>query len=313
MDLSIVVPTLGRERSLQKLLEALTRSQRYYSLSFEILVICNPDLESIAEMVGRFRYQGWPVRYIGSQNVGTNKARHLGAGYAQGKMILFLDDDTCPLDSLFLQRLDQVKALHGENLVGGGYYLSRPKSSVSTLIYNMAANLWLARSQGFSGRVPCLLGGCTLVSSHLYSISGGFNLNTQGAGEEHLLCESLFSFGWRPLLIPELSVFHDFQGGMKRLLTNAFQHGRAQRHLGCSPHIPLQPKSLGLASFFRIMGQSLNLQSRNGENWRICLIITGLFPYFLMLRLGCCWEWCLSFKEQWVSALNAIFYSETGN
>lgn len=281
MHISVVIPTSGRCETLKKSLTSL-RENIPVELSIEVLVVCNPCNLTVKGVVEGFNSCNFSVKYIGSNRVGTNRARNLGFEHSSGENLLFLDDDVQIPHLRFWTGFRKLVLEGVSGVAAGGYYLNRPEADISEIIYNAAAGLWLMKCR--VGRVdwnPVLLGGCFLVGRELFQRAGGFEETAQDAGEEARLCERLNLLGCPPFLLDELSVVHEFQGGFRRLFRNAFRHGVAK-----VPSNRSGRASLSLKQTWALVGKILNLHCVDLRTSKGCALIAGLFFYCLVLNIG---------------------------
>ena len=96
MKTSVVICTYGRPEAAKSLLIKLQR-QRYKD--FEVLLICQgnkEDLEKIKDSIKNI----YPVRYYYEAGPNLPHARNIGIKEASGEIIIFLDDDVKPGDTL---------------------------------------------------------------------------------------------------------------------------------------------------------------------------------------------------------------------
>jgi GT2 family glycosyltransferase len=104
-ELSVVIPTLQRYEVLRRTLDRLERQTAPVS-SFEVLVVADAkerDPGKVDESVGSRRY---PVRRLLAERGGASAARNLGWREAEGRLILYLDDDILPSRRLVAEHLE---------------------------------------------------------------------------------------------------------------------------------------------------------------------------------------------------------------
>ena len=96
VDVSVVIPTYKRVNLLQKCLFALQQQQ--YKGVFEVIVVSDGEDEQTATLVAQFcNIEGALFMYAAlPKKAGPAAARNKGWRAAQGKLILFTDDDTQP-------------------------------------------------------------------------------------------------------------------------------------------------------------------------------------------------------------------------
>jgi len=134
-DLSVVIPTHRRDSSLEALLLAL--GEQYITPNqFEVVVaIDGPSAETEALLAGL--PVDYPLRWVGGPRGGPGVARNRGAAAANGRRLLFLDDDMLPAPNLLAVHwagqqdqdkvvcLGRVGLLPGHDLSPWEQYLNR--------------------------------------------------------------------------------------------------------------------------------------------------------------------------------------------
>ena len=96
MKVSIVIATYNRRDILEKSLECLFR-QDYLKDQYEIMVVDDGSSDGTQEMV-KGKNPSCTLKYLKhKERRGPSKAKNLGINHAQGKVIIFIDDDVfCP-------------------------------------------------------------------------------------------------------------------------------------------------------------------------------------------------------------------------
>jgi glycosyltransferase involved in cell wall biosynthesis len=92
VDVSVIVPAYNEARHISRCLDSLLRQDFD---SFEVVVVDDGSVDGTSEVVKQYvlRYPG-KVRLLRlRKNVGAGNARNIGALYARGKVIAFLDAD----------------------------------------------------------------------------------------------------------------------------------------------------------------------------------------------------------------------------
>jgi glycosyltransferase involved in cell wall biosynthesis len=101
MDLSIIIPTYNRSDLLRATLEGLCEQVAADRIR-EVLVVSDGSIDSTPQVVAGFSGQ-LPIRLIYQPKSGVSTARNRGLREAQGRMVLFLDDDVIPSPALVLE------------------------------------------------------------------------------------------------------------------------------------------------------------------------------------------------------------------
>jgi glycosyltransferase involved in cell wall biosynthesis len=104
LRLSIVIPTFQRCASVRRLLDALTH-QTVSPGTFEVIVAIDGSTDGTKEMVDGCQAP-YPLRSVWQANRGRAAARNSGIRLAQGRVVVFLDDDMEPAPGCLLAHLD---------------------------------------------------------------------------------------------------------------------------------------------------------------------------------------------------------------
>jgi len=113
-DLSIVIPTIGRDAEFRRVLEGLVTQDVH---EFELVVVCSsihPDPAAVEAAVAGLPF---PTRVVRSTRFGASASRNTGIDAAHGPLLLFLDDDVVPRPELVREHL-AWHARHPERDVG---------------------------------------------------------------------------------------------------------------------------------------------------------------------------------------------------
>ena len=94
MDISVVICTYNRCRSLADSLESVANSRLPDSVEWEVVVVDNNSRDQTRQTVERF-CQRYPqrFRYVFESDQGLSHARNAGIREARGAIIAFTDDD----------------------------------------------------------------------------------------------------------------------------------------------------------------------------------------------------------------------------
>lgn len=93
LDLSIVLPTIGRTTEVEAMLESISVFVAPVSISFEIIVVDQNYSDVLDSIVKRFYNQGLVIVHQKVSFRGLSKAKNFGAKLARGKYVCFIDDD----------------------------------------------------------------------------------------------------------------------------------------------------------------------------------------------------------------------------
>lgn len=91
MEISVVIPTYNREKTIQKTLESVLNQT---CLPLEIIVVDDGSTDSTIDIVKEIKRENTMVRLIRmKRNRGAQAARNIGIKAAKGEWIAFLDSD----------------------------------------------------------------------------------------------------------------------------------------------------------------------------------------------------------------------------
>ncbi|MGB7184426.1 MAG: glycosyltransferase family 2 protein [Burkholderiaceae bacterium] len=99
--LSIVLPTYNRRETLERsLTEGLRLSQH---LPVDYIIIDDGSSDSTADYLTQVAAKDSRVRFQSIENGGPGNARNVGAAMANGDVLLFVGDDSCPTSTEFFE------------------------------------------------------------------------------------------------------------------------------------------------------------------------------------------------------------------
>lgn len=127
--ISVIIPTLNRNKHLQRCLNSLINQ----TIKPDEIIIIDNSINKIAEdLILEYKIKKIIIRYFSEKRKGTTYARNLGIINAQGKYLLFIDDD-CVADKLLIE--NYLKALKKNKIILGNV------KNYSNNIYSLLENL----------------------------------------------------------------------------------------------------------------------------------------------------------------------------
>jgi GT2 family glycosyltransferase len=120
MQLSVVIPTLGNDALLRRVLDGYERQDASPS-SFEVIVVADRadrDPHAVDAAIGQRRF---PVRRLSGEVAGASGARNTGWRAARAPLVLFTDDDTIPVPALVSEHLAWHERAGGEGVAVVGH------------------------------------------------------------------------------------------------------------------------------------------------------------------------------------------------
>jgi GT2 family glycosyltransferase len=206
----VVIPTHARRESLLRVLRALSRQEQVAPDAFEVIVICDGDVDGSAP-ASRVLAAELPygLRVLEQTNQGPAVARNQGVAEARAQLIVFLDDDVVPDPALVATHL-AAHAGRG-NLVAIGPLLPPPEFRLNawgaweerTLCRqydDIISGKWQVTNRQF------YTGNASLLRRHIVE-AGGFDAAYRRA-EDVELAQRLSGQGLEFTLLPEARGWH---------------------------------------------------------------------------------------------------------
>lgn len=108
-ELSVVIPTYNRKQLLNKVLNSLS-NQSYDKKKYEIIIVDDGSNDGTEQLVkNSIKKSKINIRYFKQKNNGPASARNIGIKKSNSKLILFLDDDVVPSNSLLAEHVKMHK------------------------------------------------------------------------------------------------------------------------------------------------------------------------------------------------------------
>ena len=99
--ISVIIPTYNEEKVLSDCIESLG----FQTLTdFEIIVVDDGSTDNTWQLLSEIRNSKFEIRKLRTKHVGAGAARNLGAGHANGEILVFVDADMT-FDKEFLGKL----------------------------------------------------------------------------------------------------------------------------------------------------------------------------------------------------------------
>lgn len=219
-ELSVVIPTLGRNEQTHELLGSLQRQICFGA--FEVLVVANlPD----RELKRAVESYGPRFRYFETGRIGINIARNKGIEKAESDLILFLDDDCYVFDRSFVQKHIAAHRTRKEASVVGGPYIPYAGASAKELAYHWITDHGLRRNLMDQHQAMALLGGnCSFKTRSLKS-KLAFNERIEWGGSEIDLFLRMSLSGHNLYFDEDLKVEHRPKLSTSQFIRRAFLRG----------------------------------------------------------------------------------------
>ncbi len=175
---SFIIPTYNRPELLSELLDSLL-IQQFNPEHFEFLIIDNNSTNDVQKLIQDFKAKNpkFDLKYFKEPQQGEVYAWNKGIEEAQGKLLIFTDDDAT-LHKDYLATLEKDFSNHLDNIAGGGkiapvFEYQKP-AWINKYVMPYFAEINLGQKSKFpKNKYP--MGSNMLISKNLFEKFGLFN------------------------------------------------------------------------------------------------------------------------------------------
>ncbi|NJL61841.1 MAG: glycosyltransferase [Methylacidiphilales bacterium] len=257
---SIIIPTYNRPERLTKCIQSLTRLE-YPHDDFEVIVVDDGSSQPLDDVVAIFTTQ-INLTIIRQANSGPASARNRGAKSAQGKYLVFTDDD-CTIAPEYLTKL-KISLDKTPNVMIGG----RTLNALSDNLYSSASQIlidYLYEYYNTNSSQPNFFASNNFaLPAEIFNSLGGFDTNFPlAAGEDREFCDRFLHHSYKMVYVPEIQVYHAHQLSLTKFWRQHFNYGcgafyfHSLRAFRSDKEIKVEPISF----YFRLLTHPLRQQS----------------------------------------------------
>lgn len=196
---SIIIPTYNGAARIVHCLDAL--GPQIAGTCIEVLVVDDGSKDNTAAVAGRYSF----VRVIRQQNAGPAAARNRGAQEAQGRILLFTDDDCVPMHNWIDTMLTSFR---DPEVVGAkGIYRTRQTSIAARFVQTEYEDKYrLMANQPSIDFVDTYSAG--FVRERFLEMGGYDQSFPVACAEDIELSYRMSARGWKMVFVPEAIVYH---------------------------------------------------------------------------------------------------------
>ncbi|MGF1460011.1 MAG: glycosyltransferase [Leptolyngbyaceae cyanobacterium] len=222
-NFSIVIPTYNRPERLRQCLQSLTRLD-YARDRYEVVVVDDGSRESLEPVVLTFQ-DALNLRFLRQANGGPASARNAGAAVAQGRYLVFTDDDCQPTPS-WLMALEKTLKAHPDALVGGKTINALPHNLCSTASQVLIDYLYEFYNP-VEGEASFFASNNFAVPRERYQALAGFDTSFPlAAGEDREFCDRWRHHRYSMRYAPDMQIYHSHTLKLRSFWRQHFNYGR---------------------------------------------------------------------------------------
>ncbi len=219
---SIIIPTFNRRERLLRCLKAISRLE-FPEDRFEVIIANDGGDIDEEELLASINNKV-AISIVDQDHLGPAAARNQGALKAEGKYLVFIDDD-CKPDSKWLSRLEGRFALAREGVIYGRVINGLPDN-----IYSTASQMLTSFLSEYHNTDPqkarFFTSNNLAISSDIFRKTSGFDEAFQDAGgEDRELCDRLVYEGLKIIYDPEVKVYHEHFLSLGSFLRQHYRYG----------------------------------------------------------------------------------------
>ena len=220
---SIIVPTYNRPEKLAACLQSFVEVE-YPRDGFQVIVVNDSTEISVETTISPFQNQ-LNLTLLTQPNSGPAKARNSGAFGAEGKFLVFTDDD-CTVGTDWLQNLEKRFVKTPDCLIGGRTINALPDNIYSTASQQLIDYLY-SYYNAIADRAQFFTSNNFALSAEAFQQIGGFDTSfSLAAGEDREFCDRWLHSGNAAIYAPEVTVYHSHALTLSKFWQQQFNYGR---------------------------------------------------------------------------------------
>jgi len=272
---SIIIPTYARPDRLKNCLHAIAQLD-YPRDRFEVIVVDDGSPMSLELVVKPFSNQ-FTLTLLKEVNSGPATARNHGAAKANGKFLVFTDDDCMPVSS-WLTALEKCFETAPECLIGGKILNALTDNLCSTASQLLIDYLY-AYYNSTAQQAQFFASNNFAVPAKLFRSLGGFDTTFPlAAGEDREFCDRWLYSGYSMLYAPEVQVYHAHKLSLRSFWRQHFNYGRGAFyfHQARSRRNVEQIEIEPLSFYFNLLRYPLSVRSQHPVVLSILFVISQI-------------------------------------
>ncbi|MEG4493081.1 glycosyltransferase [Microcoleus sp. D3_18_C4] len=220
---SIIVPTYNRPDKLAACIQSFVEIE-YPRDKFQVIVVNDSTEISVENTISPFQNQ-LNITLLTQPNSGPATARNTGSFAAEGKFLVFTDDD-CTVGVDWLQNLEKRFVETPDCLIGGRTVNALPDNIYSTASQQLIDYLY-SYYNAIGDRAQFFTSNNFALPAEAFQKIGGFDTTfSLAAGEDREFCDRWLHSGNAAIYAPEVIVYHSHALTLRKFWKQQFNYGR---------------------------------------------------------------------------------------
>lgn len=212
-DCSIIIPVWNKRELTEQCLTELARVTS--GLSYEVIVVDNDSTDDTASFLDQLSGDIQIIR--NNENLGFAKACNQGAQAARGAFLVFLNNDTIPLENWLSALVAEVTAHPNVGIVGSKLLYKDDTIQHAGVVFSREALMPYHLYRHFHRDHPAankrrtfqsVTAACMLIRREIFESVGGFDEGFRNGFEDVDLCLKVGDKGWQIVYQPLSVLYH---------------------------------------------------------------------------------------------------------
>jgi len=212
-DCSIIIPVWNKRERTEQCLAELARVTS--GISYEVIVVDNHSTDDTARFLNQLSGDIQIIR--NSENLGFAKACNQGALAARGRFLIFLNNDTIPLENWLAALVAEVTSHPEVGIVGSKLLYEDDTIQHAGVVFSRDGLMPYHLYRRFHRDHPAVnqrrtfqsvTAACMLIRREIFETAGGFDEGFQNGLEDVDLCLKVSDQGWQIVYQPLSVLYH---------------------------------------------------------------------------------------------------------
>jgi FkbM family methyltransferase len=212
-DCSIIIPVWNKRELTEQCLTELAKVTS--GISYEVIVVDNHSTDDTAHFLNQLSGDIQIIR--NSENLGFAKACNQGARAARGRFLIFLNNDTIPLNNWLAALVTEVTSHPEVGIVGSKLLYEDDTIQHAGVVFSREGLMPYHLYRHFHRDHPAVnqrrtfqsvTAACMLIRREIFETAGGFDEGFQNGLEDVDLCLKVGDKGWQIVYQPLSVLYH---------------------------------------------------------------------------------------------------------